>query len=244
MTGVTRLMRHTLALALLCTVSTTVASAGSKNVVELFTSQGCSSCPPADALLKRYIQRPDVVALSFNVDYWDYLGWRDTLGKSAFSKRQRAYARARGDGKVYTPQIVANGLDHAVGSIKPQVDRALNRSADRLSGYRVAMQLEHDKSNFIIRIGAGAKPRKPATIYIAAVDPSVTVKIKRGENHGRRITYHNVVRNMMPVGMWTGEATTIRLRRQDVLAAGGKKCAVLLQAANAGPILAADWMPE
>ena len=77
-----------------------------------------------------------------------------------------------------------------------------------------------------------------------AVDPSVTVKIRRGENHGRRITYHNVVRNMMPVGMWTGEATTIRLRRQDVLAAGGKKCAVLLQAANAGPILAADWMPE
>ncbi len=244
MTGVTRLARHILTLTVLCAVSTTAASAGSKNVVELYTSQGCSSCPPADALLKRYIQRPDVVALSFNVDYWDYLGWRDTLGKSAYSKRQRAYARARGDGKVYTPQIVANGLDHAVGSIKPQVDHALRRSADRLSGHRVAMQLENNKSNFIIRIGSGTKPRKPATIYVAAVDPLVTVKIKRGENHGRRITYHNVVRNMMPVGMWTGEATTIRLRRQDVLAAGGKKCAVLLQAANAGPILAADWMPE
>ena len=244
MTGVSRLARHILAATLLCAVSATAASAGSKNVVELYTSQGCSSCPPRDALLKRYIARSDVVALSFNVDYWDYLGWRDTLGKAAYSKRQRAYARARGDGKVYTPQIVANGLDHAVGSVPHQVDRALSKSADRLSGYRVGMQLQNDKSSFIIRIGAGTKPSKPATIYVAAVDPAVTVKIKRGENHGRRITYHNVVRSMMPVGMWTGEATTIRLRRQDVLAAGGKRCAVLLQAANAGPILAADWMPE
>lgn len=244
MTGVTRLTRHILAVSALFAISATAAVAGSKNVVELYTSQGCSSCPPADALLKRYIKRSDVVALSFNVDYWDYLGWKDTLGKPAFSKRQRDYARRRGDGKVYTPQIVANGLDHAVGSVRSQVDRALNRSADRLSGYRVALELHNDKSNFIIKVGAGVRPSKPATIYIAAVDPSVTVKIRRGENHGRRITYHNVVRNMMPVGMWTGEATTIRLRRKDVLAAGGKRCAVLLQAANAGPILAADWMPE
>ena len=244
MTGVTRTIRLTMAATLLCAVTASASQAGSKNVVELYTSQGCSSCPRADALLKEYINRPDVVALSFNVDYWDYLGWKDTLGKPAYSKRQRDYARARGDGKVYTPQIVANGLDHAVGSIRPQVDRALSKSADRLSGYRVAMKLEHDKSSFIIRIGAGTKPRKPATIYVAAVDPAVTVKIKRGENHGRKITYHNVVRSMMPVGMWTGEATTIRLRRQDVLAAGGKRCAVLLQTANAGPILAADWMPE
>lgn len=244
MTGVTRTIRHLLAATLLCTVTATAASAGSKNVVELYTSQGCSSCPRADALLKTYIDRPDVIALSFNVDYWNYLGWKDTLGKPAYSKRQRAYARARGDGKVYTPQIVANGLNHAVGSVKPQVDRALSKSADRLSGNRVAMQLENDKSSFIIRIGAGTKPAKPATIYVAAVDPAVIVKIKRGENHGRKITYHNVVRSLMPVGMWTGEATTIRLRRKDVLAAGGKRCAVLLQTANAGAILAADWMPE
>ena len=249
MTGVTKFTQRLLTATVFCglslsVLSATTASAGSKNVIELYTSQGCSSCPRADALLKRYIARPDVIALSFNVDYWDYLGWKDTLGKAAYSKRQRAYARARGDGKVYTPQVVANGLDHAVGSIKPQVDRALNKSADRLSGYRVGMELQNDQSNFVIKVAAGTKPSKPATIYIAAVDPAVTVKIKGGENHGRKITYHNVVRSMMPVGMWTGEATTIRLRRQDVLAAGGKKCAVLLQAANAGPILAADWMPE
>jgi hypothetical protein len=239
-----RILRCVLVSTIFCAASATACLAGSKNVVELFTSQGCSSCPRADALLETYVKRPDVVALSFNVDYWDYLGWKDTLGKAAYSKRQRDYARARGDGRVYTPQIVANGLDHAVGSVKPQVDRAIDKSADRLSGYRIDLKLQNDKSSFIINVGTGRKPAKPATIYVAAVDPAVTVTIKRGENHGRRITYHNVVRSMMPVGMWTGEATTIRLRRQDVLSAGGKRCAVLLQAANAGPILAADWMPE
>jgi len=229
---------------MLCTGFVATAVAGSKHVVELYTSQGCSSCPRADALLKDYASRSDVIALSFNVDYWDYLGWKDTLGKPAYSKRQRAYAVARGDGKVYTPQIVANGLDHAVGSIKSKVDRAIDRSADRLSGHRVALQLEQDKANFIINVAAGNKPTKPATIYVAAVSPAVTVQVKRGENHGRKITYHNVVRAMIPVGMWSGEATTIRLRRQDVMSAGGKKCAVLVQAAGAGAILAADWMPE
>lgn len=245
MIGATRFAKSLLAATILCVGTATTTYAGAKNVVELYTSQGCSSCPRADALLKKYANRSDVVALSFNVDYWDYLGWKDTLGKAAYSKRQRAYARARGDGKVYTPQIVANGLYHAVGSIKSKVDRALNRSADRLSGYRVALDLQNDKANLIIRVGPGkAKPRKPATIYVAAVSPSVTVRIKRGENHGRKITYHNVVRRMIPVGMWSGEATTIRLRRQDVLSGGGKRSAVIVQSANAGAILAADWMPE
>ena len=245
MAGTQQPLHMILAATMLCIVTGTSAMAGSKNVVELFTSQGCSSCPPADALLQQYSKRRDIVALSFNVDYWDYLGWKDTLGKSAYSKRQRAYARARGDGKVYTPQIVANGLDHAVGSVRPKVENALKQSARKLAGHRVSLDLSTDQSNFIIRVGAGAgKPKKPATIYVAAVDPTVTVKIGRGENHGRKITYHNVVRSMIPVGMWSGEPTTIKLRRQDVLSAGGKKCAVLLQTADAGPILAADWMPE
>lgn len=220
------------------------AQAGPKQVVELFTSQGCSSCPRADALLKRYVDRRDVVALSFNVDYWDYLGWKDTLGKQAYSKRQRAYAAARGDGRVYTPQIVANGLDHAVGSIKPRVDRAIARSADKLTGHRVDLSLKQDDSSLVIRVGKGTKPSKPATIFVVAVSPEVTVKIKRGENRGRRITYHNVVRTMIPVGMWSGEEAVVKLRRRDVLSGGGKKCAVLVQAAGHGPILAADWMPE
>jgi hypothetical protein len=216
----------------------------SQNVVELYTSQGCSSCPRADALFKQYASRPDIVALSFNVDYWDYLGWKDTLGKPANSMRQRAYAQARGDGKVYTPQIVANGLLHAIGSDPSQVNAAIGKSADRLSSARIALDLKTHQSSLVIRIGAGPKPANPATVYIATVSPSVTVRIKRGENHGRKITYHNVVRNMLPVGMWSGEETTIKLRRQDILNADAKRCAVLLQSANAGPILAAGWMPE
>ncbi|MBU2533019.1 MAG: DUF1223 domain-containing protein [Alphaproteobacteria bacterium] len=215
------------------------------NVIELFTSQGCSSCPSADALLKEYVDRPDVIALSFNVDYWDYLGWKDTLSKPAYSKRQRAYAKARGDGKVYTPQIVANGVTHAVGSDRPAVELAINKSADRISGSNVDLILETDESNFVIKIGAAAnKPKQPATIYMAAVSPSVSVKINRGENTGREVTYHNVVRSMIPVGMWSGEETTIRLRRQDVMSNGGDRCAVLVQFAPAGPIVAANWMPE
>jgi hypothetical protein len=252
MARMTRLMQFILATALTCATASHAAaeSAGSNsanaraNVVELFTSQGCSSCPRADALFKQYANQPGIVALSFNVDYWDYLGWKDTLGSPANSQRQRAYALARGDGKVYTPQIVANGLSHAIGSDPNQVNRAIGRSSDRISRARVNIALESDSSNYVITIAAGPKPAKPATVYIAAVSPAVTIKIKRGENHGRKITYHNVVRSMLPVGMWSGEATTIRLRRQDILTAGAKRCAVLVQTANAGPILAAGWMPE
>ena len=94
-------------------------------VIELFTSQGCSSCPTADALLESYADRPDVVALTLPVDYWDYLGWKDTLASPKFSARQRTYAKARGDGRVYTPQVVINGLQHAVGSSATDIDRAI-----------------------------------------------------------------------------------------------------------------------
>ncbi len=222
------------------------ASAGvtTKSVIELFTSQGCSSCPPADALLAKYTKRNNVIALSYNVDYWDYLGWRDTLGKRAFTDRQRAYALARGDGKVYTPQIIANGLRHAVGSDPTAVERALERSAKQLAGRRAELNLASHAGTFIINVGHGPKPEKPATVYIAAVSPSVTVKIGRGENHGETITYHNVVRKLIPVGMWSGEPIKIRLRDEDVMNAGGKRCVVLVQTANAGPVLAAGWMPE
>ena len=191
-----------------------------------------------------YAAKPDIVALSYNVDYWDYLGWKDTLGKATFSKRQRAYAQARGDGKVYTPQVITNGLDHAVGSDQSRIDFALSRSADRLSGFRPTLELISGKSSYTIKIGAGEALSNPATVYVVAVSPSVTVSIKGGENHGRKVTYHNVVRNLIPVGMWSGEPTTVQLRSQDILGAKNQRCAVIVQAADHGAILAADWMPE
>ena len=213
---------------------------GASTVIELFTSQGCSSCPPADSLLGSYARRDDVVALSFNVDYWDYLGWKDTLGKRAYSKRQYTYARNRGDGKVYTPQVVVNGRQHAVGSSRRLVESAIAGSQSK----RIGLEVSEQGQTFVIKVAAGKKPRKAATVWIAAVTPSVTVNVKRGENGGQRLTYHNVVRQLMPVGMWSGDETVVRLRRGDLLQSGVERCAVIIQAANTGPILAAAWLPE
>ena len=245
MTNPMRTLPRTLLSAIFCTICATASVAGNpKNVIELYTSQGCSLCPRAQTLLKTFVDRSDIIALSLNVDYWDYLGWKDTLGKAAHSKRQRAYARARGDGKIYTPQIVANGLAVAVGTDRSQIERAIEKSAKHLLGDRVTLELMSDESSFTIKVGPGARLDKPATIYVVTVSPLITVNIEAGENRGRRITFHNVVRNIMSVGMWSGEAVSIRLLEQDVLHGGGERCVVLIQSANTGSVLAADWMPQ
>ena len=126
-----------------------------KTVLELFTSQGCSSCPAADALLKSYIQRPDVIALSLAVDYWDYLGWKDTLADPAFAKRQKYYSKMRGDGRIYTPQIVVNGLAHANGAHAAEIDHAIAKTSGKLAGERVAVKLS---------TGDGKLPSRPARL--------------------------------------------------------------------------------
>ena len=245
MTSPIWLLQRLLLSAILCTTWAAAGAAGNpKNVIELYTSQSCSLCPRAQTVLKTLVDRRDIIELSLNVDYWDYLGWKDTLGKAAHTQRQRAYARARGDGKIYTPQIVANGLTAAVGSDRSQIERASIESANRLAGDRVKLELRSDKTSFTIKVGPGARPDKPATIYIATVSPTVTVKIIGGENRGHQITFHNVVRNIVPVGMWFGEDATIRLLKRDLLQGGGERCVVLVQSADAGPVLAADWMPQ
>src|SRR5215468_960850 len=114
-------------------------------VVELYTSQGCSSCPAADALLAQLANRGEVVALSLSVDYWDYLGWRDTLANSKFTERQRAYAKARGDGAIYTPQIIVNGLTHVNGSDEGQILRAIEKTSKAVAAQRVPIRLSEEK---------------------------------------------------------------------------------------------------
>lgn len=220
------------------------AKAGSDHpVIELFTSQGCSSCPAADRLFKSYADRNDIVALSYNVDYWDYLGWKDTLARPEFSERQRAYASQRGDGSVYTPQVVVNGLAHAVGSRAEQVKRALAKTHATLTGRHVAIEVEQPASDLlVINVAATATPpEKPATIWIASVRPEVTVKIRRGENRGKSITYHNVVRELSAVGMWSGSQTTLKLQKHPYLVGPAKRCAILVQSSN-GAILGARWL--
>lgn len=210
-------------------------------VVELFTSQGCSSCPPADKLLEKFAGRDDVIALTFNVDYWDYLGWKDTLANPAYGARQRDYAKARGDGQVYTPQAVVNGLLHVVGSQEASLERAIGLSKSKLEGQHVPIGVTVEGDALIINVGAAPSDAKvkPATIWLALIKKSEMVKIERGENRGKSITYFNVVRNLTPVGRWTGEKMTIRLPKYHLKKDGADGCAALLQQDTAGPILAA-----
>ncbi|MDX2290340.1 MAG: DUF1223 domain-containing protein [Hyphomicrobiaceae bacterium] len=228
--------------------STAAAQAGPgpdkvRAVIELFTSQGCSSCPPADTLLKTYVDRPGVLALTLPVDYWDYLGWKDTYASARNSERQRVYARTRGDGAVYTPQAVVNGRLHAVGSSAKDIDKALSRLGVA-SPLNVALDIRKEGSSLVIEAGAGAvgAGREGATLWLALVQPEGVVPVKRGENSGRTLTYTNIVREMTAVGMWSGEAVTIKLAASDVMMPDTTACAVILQQGNGGPILGAAWL--
>ena len=213
-------------------------------LLELYTSQGCSSCPPADKLIKSYAKRRDIVALSFNVDYWDYLGWKDTLAKRAYSNRQRTYAMKRGDGEVYTPQVVVNGRTHAVGSMPKRIDRAIAVAKAEQGKQNIPLSVTHKNGKLIVSVGADQPTAVPksATVWLATVRSKVTVPVKRGENHGRTLTYHNVVERLTPIGMYSGKKTVIELKDEDVLQGKADNCAVLVQLGKGGPIVAARWM--
>ncbi|MEZ5852643.1 MAG: DUF1223 domain-containing protein [Hyphomicrobiaceae bacterium] len=213
-------------------------------VVELFTSQGCSSCPPADALMGSLSTRKDLVALTFPVDYWDYLGWKDTLASPKFSSRQRAYAKKRGDGRIYTPQMVINGAAHVVGNREKDIEAKITQLSADFSRKRVPVVVHADKRHIVIEAGdapADAKPEE-ASIWLAVVQPKVDVAVRTGENHGRKLTFYNVVRELTPVGMWNGKAMTVRLHREAIAQAGTETFAVLLQNGKDGPILGAAML--
>ena len=220
------------------------AQSRSKSVVELFTSQGCSSCPPADALLEKYAARDDVVALSLPVDYWDYLGWKDTLASPLYSQRQRDYALTRGDREVYTPQVVVNGVAHAVGSDKRTIDRQISRTVRRQA--RVAVQLRPEGDAVVVETGAAPRGLSKAsgTIWLALVKKSEKVAIQRGENRGRKITYYNVVRELKPIGEWRGKATTLKIAKMDLKKLGVDGYVVLLQQGKTGRILGVAEMED
>jgi hypothetical protein len=209
-------------------------------VIELFTSQGCSSCPPADALLSELAQDSRLVALTLPVDYWDYLGWKDTLASPAFTERQRAYADARRDRKVYTPQVVVNGLAHAVGSDRSAIELAIVRASTGSRSLTTEAGLERAGDGVTVSVAPGQAPSEGADVLLAWVDPINWVRIQRGENTGREIAYHNVVRRLSSVGRWTGAA--LRLELPDILLTPGQRLAVIVQAGaqgRLGPILAA-----
>lgn len=211
------------------------------NVLELFTSQGCSSCPAADALLKVFAARPEILALSLSVDYWDHLGWKDTLALPKNALRQKAYAKKLGTGNVFTPQIVINGAEQAIGSNKSGIEKAIAATtASRNNG--VAVSARSNGNRVVIEIGDVGQPAAASgTVWLANVSPTVEVKIKHGENRGRVLSYTNVVREMTAVGMWSGKAMKLELPASAVMSPDNR-CAVLLQAGEGGPILGAAWM--
>ena len=212
-----------------------------KSVLELFTSQGCSSCPPADVLLAQLGKNPDIVTLSYSVDYWNYLGWHDTLSSAANSERQRDYARTRGDGKVYTPQIVVDGLTHVNGANEAAIEMAMRNAAERLEQVKVPVHIQAEGDTLVIGVGAApsTSDKRAATVWLAVAKKDVTVPVTRGENRGRTLSYHHPVRELTPVGMWNGEAMTIRLPLKELKTRGGDSLIALLQVENAGPILGA-----
>jgi hypothetical protein len=225
--------RFAAAISMLALLATPSRAADSKVVVELFTSQGCSSCPAADKLLGEFAQNSKYLALSFPVDYWDYLGWRDTLAKPANSKRQRGYSE-RGSHEVYTPQVVVNGVTQVVGSDRRAIENAALKAEN---GKTVPVTLVKNGSSIEVDVGTG--DNAPATVWLLAVSQAKPVAIGRGENHGRTVTYHNVVRNCRKIADWNGSAVKRTVELKDIGSDDADMVAVLVQPGsmeNPGPV--------
>lgn len=208
-----------------------------KAVVELFTSQGCSSCPPADALLTSLAERGDVVALAYHVDYWDYIGWEDTFGHEAYSDHQRAYAKSWGSSRIYTPQMVINGAKGMVGSKRNEVTQAVDEG-----GLTLPVSLSSDGSMLRVAI-APATHGDSATVWLVTYRDRATVDIERGDNAGKSMVYTQVVTGRQAVGVW--EAKTgieLKLPLSEVGGEDTSGVAVLVQSEHKGlpgPILGA-----
>jgi len=207
--------------------------------VELYTSQGCSSCPPADARLTELSRMPDIVALTLHVDYWDYLGWKDTLAKPEFSERQRAYSHSRGDRGVYTPQMIVNGVQACVGSDDGKIDLSIRKATSEHPRLPVPVAVSREGDVITVEIaGAAAGGSRAGEVWLLTVQSSVTVGIERGENKGREATYVNVVREMKQIGAWNGDEVRFEARASNA----GDNFVVLLHEARRdgpGPIIGA-----
>lgn len=244
-----------LALALLAgaaVMAVTAVRAGEvRGVVELFTSQGCSSCPPADKLLGELAQDPSLVALSLPVDYWDYLGWKDTLALHGHSKRQRAYSKTRGDREVFTPQAVISGSVYALGSDKAAIEEGVTRSRDNGAlTVPVTVAVKDGAVSITATAAKAAAAADPVLgeIWLCPISRKVHVTIGRGENNGHSIVYHNVVRRWVKLGDWTGQPVSYSVPEASVTNGDQQidAVAVLVQRGSAsepGPIVGAALAP-
>jgi hypothetical protein len=224
------------ALAGLFIVLATGADAKSPVVVELFTSQGCSSCPPAESYLDDLAQRDDVIALEYHVDYWDYIGWKDPFGSREYTVRQHRYVESLGGRYAYTPQMVINGAIHEVGSKRRRVD-AIIREA-QINAPDAAPVLKMVRKGDLVTVTLdGAKPRTPLNVVFLSFDGRHETPITRGENSGKTLVNSHVVRGIERIGQWNGGAAEFTVSLKGRKGDGG--CAVIAQDPKQGPIAAA-----
>jgi len=212
------------------------AHAEPRAVVELFTSQGCSSCPPADKLLGELASDPSIIALSVPIDYWDYLGWKDTLAVPGHTNRQRSYSQARGDREVYTPQVVVNGTVQTLGSDYGAIERAITVSRRGGATLPLSLTLTVVNDRLMVVAPAGKSDGTAADVWLCPLSKAVPVTIGRGENNGRTVTYHNVVRRWVKLGTWSGKAETWSLPIADIKGDDVDSVAVLVQTGKSGAL--------
>ena len=202
-------------------------------VVELFTSQGCSSCPPADEYLGELSQQRDVLALAFHVDYWNYIGWQDPFSSSAATDRQQDYGRFFDLRAVYTPQMVIDGTTHEIGSDRGAVASAIKNAA-RMR--KIPVTLLNDENGFRVHIGEG-EPGTRARVLFVEFEPEAVTDVQRGENAGKQLIEYNIVESWEVIGTWDGSATEIALPQGDEYQASA--CAVIVQEDPVGTIYGA-----
>lgn len=212
--------------------SVTAQETRSPVVVELFTSQGCSSCPPADTLLHKLSKRDDVIALALHVDYWDYIGWKDEFALPGHTARQKAYARTAGRRMIYTPQMIINGTDHVVGTHPMDVAELIDRHED--ASQTVALSVTKAANGYTVSATALDGAAGASQVMVVRYEPQAVVEITRGENAGRELTYTNIVRAWDTLGGWDGSETFEA--QLDIT----PPAVVFVQRDGHGPILAAD----
>lgn len=211
-------------------------------VVELFTSQGCSSCPPADALLGELSKRKDVLALGFHVDYWDYIGWKDPYASKVATKRQRQYADAFKLSFVYTPQMVVDGLSETVGSDRAGIEAAVEKAKAHAAAHPSLALERRSDGGLLVHVGA-AEAKRPATVWLACFDRQRSTAVPRGENAGSTLTNYHIVRHFESLGTWKGQPVDLSIGPDVVEEYAGRPeqdMAVLVQTEGVGPILAAE----
>jgi hypothetical protein len=238
---------HRLALTLALAVLPVLARAADKSpvVVELFTSQGCSSCPPADAYLGELAKRPDLLALAFHVEYWNYIGWVDPFAKPWATRRQHDYMSKLHTRYIFTPEIVVNGATEGIGSERNAIEPLIHAAAMDTAPHPELTLLWRADGALVVDVGEGhSPPDEPAVLWLLGYDGLHETKVLRGENEGQTLADHHAVRSFRKLGAWLGWSEQLIVPADEARTLGDSGIAVLLQAAGSGPIISAAQIDQ